>query len=428
MNGKITWSDGVLHVEDVSVARVAAEVGTPFYAYSATAIRDRFTQFNDAFADLGAITCFALKANGNQAVLTLLAQAGAGADVVSEGELRRALAAGIPPKKIVFSGVGKSAGEVEFALEQRILCLNVESLSELRMISEIATRLGVTARLSVRINPDVDPKTHVKLTTGKSGTKFGIAWTSALEFFATAQTLPGVALTGIDTHIGSQITNLPAFDAAFARLVDLVHDLRAAGHVVDHMDLGGGLGVAYQGDSDAKEAALLAGYAGIVHTHFAELGCRMVLEPGRFIVANAGIFVTRVLHMKPTAEKNYVVVDGAMNDLIRPTMYEAHHEVLPVAQTDSLSVTADVVGPVCEPGDYLARDRPVACAQGDLLALMSAGAYGAVLSGTYNARPLVAEVLVHGARFDVVRPRQSIQEIIDQDRVPAWLSAPGKVP
>ncbi len=420
MNEDIRYCDGALQVEGVNLADIAARVGTPFYAYSAAAIQRRYKAFHDAFADLDALICFALKANGNQAVLTLLAQAGAGADVVSEGELRRALAAGIAPEKIVFSGVGKSAEEVAFALEKGILCLNVESLSELHMISEIATRMGVTARLSVRINPDVDPKTHVKLTTGKSGTKFGIAWDEALDFFATAAQLPNVSLTGIDTHIGSQITNLPAFDAAFGRLVELVQTLRAAGHVVDHMDLGGGLGVAY-GDG-VDEAALLAEYAEIVHRHFAGLGCRMLLEPGRFITANAGVFVTKVLHMKPTAQKHYVVVDGAMNDLIRPTMYDALHEVLPVIPSDGAPVLSDIVGPVCEPGDFLAKDRALACGQGDLLALMGAGAYGAVLSGTYNARPLVAEVMVHEGLFDVVRPRQSIEALIAQDTVPPWLN------
>ncbi len=422
MSRDIRYIDGALHVEDVRLADIAADVGTPFYAYSAATVQRRFSAFRAAFADLGALICFALKANGNQAVLALLAQAGAGADVVSEGELCRALAAGIAPEKIVFSGVGKSAKEVEFALGQKILCLNVESLSELQMISNIAARLGVTARLSVRINPDVDPKTHARLTTGKSGTKFGIAWEAAPEFFATAQALPNVSLTGIDTHIGSQITNMPAFDAAFARLVDLVLALRAAGHVVDHMDLGGGLGVAYQGDSEAEETVLLAEYAAIVHKHFADLGCRMVLEPGRFIVAGAGVFVTRVLHIKPAANKHYVVVDGAMNDLIRPTMYEAHHEILPVTETDRPAIVSDIVGPVCEPGDFLAKGREVACAQGDLLALMSTGAYGAVLSSTYNARPLAPEVLAHGAEFDVVRPRQTIDVLIAQDKVPVWLA------
>ncbi len=422
MSRDIRYIDGALHVEDVCLADIAADVGTPFYAYSAATIQRRFSAFSAAFADLGALICFALKANGNQAVLALLAQAGAGADVVSEGELRRALAAGIPPEKIVFSGVGKSAEEVEFALGQEILCLNVESLSELQMISDIAARLGVTARLSVRINPDVDPRTHAKLTTGKSGTKFGIAWESAPEFFAIAQALPNVSLTGIDTHIGSQITNLPAFDTAFARLVDLVQVLRTAGHVVDHMDLGGGLGVAYQGDSEAEEAVLLNEYAAIVHKHFSSLGCQIVLEPGRFIVAGAGVFVTRVLHIKPTANKHYVVVDGAMNDLIRPTMYEAHHQILPVTKCDRPAIVSDIVGPVCEPGDFLAKDRALACAQGDMLALTGAGAYGAVLSGTYNARPLLPEILAHGAEFDVVRPRQTIDALIAQDKVPVWLA------
>ncbi|AXX97685.1 diaminopimelate decarboxylase [Profundibacter amoris] len=426
MSADIRYVNGALQVEGVALADIATQVGTPFYAYSAATIQRRFAAFHAALADLDALICFALKANGNQAVLSLLAQAGAGAEVVSEGELRRALAAGIAPEKIVFSGVGKSAGEVAFALEQGILCLNVESLSELQMISDIATRLGVTARLSVRINPDVDPKTHAKLTTGKSGTKFGIAWDQALDFFATARALPNISLTGIDTHIGSQITNLPAFDAAFARLVELVHALRAAGHVVDHMDLGGGLGVAYQGDSEGEETVRLAQYATIFHKHFTDLDCRMILEPGRFIVANAGVFVTRVLHLKPTPEKTYVVVDGAMNDLIRPTMYDAHHAVLPLCEEATAPITADIVGPVCEPGDFLAKGRKVACAQGDLLALMGAGAYGAVLSSTYNARPLVPEVLVHGADFDVVRPRQSIEALIAQDRVPAWLRADGK--
>lgn len=417
MNEDIRNCDGALRVEGVGFGAVAAEVGAPFYAYSSAGIRRQFGAFQAGFADLDALICFALKANGNQAVLTLLAQNGARADVVSEGELRRALAAGIAPDKIVFSGVGKSAEEIEFALDQGIMCLNVESLSELHMISDIATRMGVTARLSVRISPDVDPKTHANLTTGKSGTKFGIAWGETLDFFTTAAGVPSVDLTGIDTHIGSQTTNLPAFDAAFARLVELVHALCAAGHKVDHMDLGGGLGAAY--DVDTDEAALFAEYTAIVHKHFADLGCRIVLEPGRFIAADIGVFATWVLHVKPTAQKHYVVVDGATNDLIRPTMYDAHHDILPGRLTKTASVVSDVVAPVCKHGDSLTKDRAVACAQDDLLAPLSVGAYGAVLSGTCNARPLVAEVLVHSDAFDVVRPRQSIEALIAQDKLPA---------
>ena len=418
----VSYKNRALHLEQADLQAIARQVGTPFYAYSAASISQRFEAFSAAFSDLKAIICFALKANSNQAVLTLLAKAGAGADVVSEGELLRALAAGMPADKIVFSGVGKSRREIALALDKNIRCLNVESLSELRLISEIAQENGVTAQLSVRINPDVDPKTHVKLTTGKSGTKFGISWDKGVEFFEIARDLPNILLRGIDTHIGSQITQVAAFDAAITRLVELVHALRAAGHQVDHMDLGGGLGLAY--GSKLDEAVFLAAYSKIVHKHLGDLGCHIVFEPGRFIVGNAGVLVSEVLHIKPTEQTTYVVVDAAMNDLLRPTMYDAFHDIIPLTKPiNATQISADIVGPVCEPGDYLARGRKIPeVKQGDLLAVLSSGAYGAVLSSTYNSRCLIPEVLVHGAAFDVVRPRPSIEALINLDNVPNWLT------
>jgi diaminopimelate decarboxylase len=417
------YKNGVLHAEEVAATALAESVGTPFYCYSAATIRRHFTVFAKAFEGLDALVCYAMKANSNQAVLTLLGSLGAGADVVSGGELARALAAGISPQKITFSGVGKTGAEIRSALEAGILCFNVESEPELQAISAIAVSMGLKAPISLRVNPDVDAKTHAKISTGKKENKFGVPLSHAREIYAHAATLPGLRVIGVDMHIGSQLTDLAPFDEAFTLLAELVRDLRAEGHEIDHVDLGGGLGVPYHTGQD-PDSYHPERYAEIVRRHFDGLGCKLVFEPGRLIVGNAGMLVTSVIYVKHGEAKNFVIVDAGMNDLIRPTLYDAFHEIIPVAQpaADNKHIVADVVGPVCETGDYLAHGRRMAePAPGDLLAVLTAGAYGAVQAGTYNSRPLVPEVLVDGDRFAVIRPRPSIEELIALDRVPDWL-------
>ncbi|BCG78131.1 diaminopimelate decarboxylase [Mesorhizobium sp. 113-3-3] len=417
------YRDGVLHAEDVAIPDIAAQVGTPFYCYSTATLTRHYRVFAQAFAGLDAQVCYAMKANSNQAVLRTLARLGAGADVVSEGELRRALAAGIPASKILFSGVGKTAREMDLALEAGILCFNVESEPELELLSARATALGKVAPISLRINPDVDAKTHKKISTGKAENKFGIAWQRARQVYARAATLPGIKVAGIDTHIGSQITELQPFDDAFALLVDLVGALRADGHAIEHVDLGGGLGIPYRVDNNPPP--LPDAYAQIVRKHVTKLGLKVMFEPGRLIVGNAGILVSEVIFVKEGDAKNFLVVDAAMNDLIRPTLYDAFHDIKPVVQppADTPRMMVDVVGQVCETGDYLGLDRDLPRLKaGDLVAVATAGAYGAVQAGTYNTRLLVPEVLVDGDRFHVVRPRLTYDDLIGLDSVPDWLA------
>ncbi|WP_274423048.1 diaminopimelate decarboxylase [Chelativorans sp. YIM 93263] len=416
------YRNGVLHAEDVPVPQIAAGVGTPFYCYSTATLTRHYEVFKGALKDLDSLVCYALKANSNQAVVKTLAQLGAGADVVSEGELRRALAAGIPAEKILFSGVGKTAREMDFALQAGILCFNVESLPELELLSARATALGLQAPVSLRINPDVDARTHRKISTGKAENKFGIAAKDARAAYARAADLPGLRITGIDMHIGSQITSLEPFDQAFARLADLAGTLQNDGHAIEHIDLGGGLGVPYHEGNEAPPSP--EAYAEIVRKHAAPLGLKVMLEPGRLITANAGILISEVIYVKEGEAKNFLIVDAAMNDLLRPTLYDAYHAVWPVKEpaTDTPLTTADVVGPVCETGDFLAQDRNIpAMKAGDLLAFATAGAYGAVQANTYNSRLLVAEVLVNGDRFHVVRPRPSYEDLIGLDSLPDWL-------
>ena len=416
------YRDGVLHAEDVAIPDIAAQVGTPFYCYSTATLTRHYRVFVQAFAGLDALVCYAMKANSNQAVLRTLARLGAGADVVSEGELRRALAAGIPAGKILFSGVGKTAREMDFALTAGILCFNVESEPELELLSARAAALGKVAPISLRINPDVDARTHKKISTGKAENKFGIPWQRARQVYARAAALPGLKITGIDTHIGSQITELQPFDDAFALLVDLVGALRADGHAIEHVDLGGGLGIPYRVDNNPPP--LPDAYAQIVRKHVAKLGLKVMFEPGRLIVGNAGILVSEVIFVKEGDAKNFLVVDAAMNDLIRPTLYDAFHDIRPVVQppADSPRMMVDVVGPVCETGDYIGLDRDLPRLKaGDLIAVSTAGAYGAVQAGTYNTRLLVPEVLVDGDRFHVVRPRLTYDDLIGLDSVPDWL-------
>ena len=417
------YRDGVLHAEDVAIPDIAAQVGTPFYCYSTATLTRHYRVFAQAFAGLDALVCYAMKANSNQAVLRTLARLGAGADVVSEGELRRALAAGIPASKILFSGVGKTAREMDLALEAGILCFNVESEPELELLSARATALGKVAPISLRINPDVDAKTHKKISTGKAENKFGIAWQRARQVYARAATLPGIKVAGIDTHIGSQITELQPFDDAFALMVDLVGALRADGHAIEHVDLGGGLGIPYRVDNNPPP--LPDAYAQIVRKHVTKLGLKVMFEPGRLIVGNAGILVSEVIFVKEGDAKNFLVVDAAMNDLIRPTLYDAFHDIRPVVQppADTPRMMVDVVGQVCETGDYLGLDRDLPWLKaGDLVAVSTAGAYGAVQAGTYNTRLLVPEVLVDGDRFHVVRPRLTYDDLIGLDSVPDWLA------
>ncbi len=418
-----SYKDGVLHAEDVSLTRIAAEVGTPFYCYSTATLERHYKVLAQAFAGQDATICFAVKANSNQAVLATMARLGAGMDVVSEGELRRARAAGVPADKIIFAGVGKSSEEMAYALQEGILGFNVESEPELVALSEVAANLGVTARVALRVNPDVDAKTHAKISTGKSENKFGIPYLKAVALYDEARRLPGLAVQGIHMHIGSQITDLAPFRDAFRLMRDLTLELRRQGHNIDHLDIGGGLGVPYRGSNDVPPHP--DEYAALVKETLGDLGAKLYLEPGRMIVGNAGILVTRTLFAKEVAGKRFTIVDGAMNDLIRPTLYEAYHEVWPVqeARASEPPVLQDIVGPVCETGDYLAVERKLPPFQpGDLMAVMTAGAYGAVMSSTYNTRLLVPEVLVNGAEFAVVRPRPSYDDLIGLDRLPPWLA------
>jgi diaminopimelate decarboxylase len=416
------YRDGVLHAEAVSLDALAAAVGTPFYCYSTATLTRHYNVFAGAFADVDALVCYAMKANSNQAVIATLAKLGAGADVVSGGELMRARLAGVPCEKIMFSGIGKTAAELALAVDEGILCINVESESELELLSAIAAGKGRTAPISVRVNPDIDPKTHHKIATGKAENKFGIPISRAREVYARAAKLPGITVAGVDMHIGSQITDLDPFGNAFTLLAEFVRELRADGHTISHIDLGGGLGIPYRDDNEPPPHP--EAYADVVKRATRDLGCRLIFEPGRLIVGNAGILVTRVLFVKHGETKNFVVVDAAMNDLIRPTLYDAHHEIWPVkeAAASGRRIRADVVGPVCESGDYLALARELAePAGGDVLAVMSAGAYGAVQAGTYNTRPLVPEVLVNGSEWAIVRPRLEVDQLIALDRIPAWL-------
>jgi diaminopimelate decarboxylase len=415
------YRGGILHAEGVALDRLAAAVGTPFYCYSTATLTRHYEVFAGAFVGVRALVCYAMKANSNQAIVKTLAGLGAGADVVSGGELKRALLAGVPPGKIMFSGVGKTEAELAAAVDAGILCVNVESEPELALLSRIASAKGRRTDISLRVNPDVDARTHAKIATGKSENKFGIPISRAREVYAHAAKLPGVRVSGVDMHIGSQITELKPFDDAFALLSEFVHMLRGDGHVIEHVDLGGGLGIHYRDGDDPPGPQA---YAAVVKRATASLDCMLIFEPGRLIVGNAGILVTRVLYVKRGEAKTFVIVDAGMNDLVRPTLYEAHHEVRPVKEPPAGAprILADVVGPVCESGDYLALDRAMPePAPGDLLAIMTAGAYGAVQAGTYNTRPLVAEVMVKDNRFGVVRPHISVDEIITLDRLPDWM-------
>jgi len=415
--------DGILHAESVPLPAIAEAVGTPCYVYSTATLTRHYRAFADAFADMGATICYAMKANGNRAVLRLLTDMGAGVDVVSSGELALALAAGAPAERIVFSGVGKSAVDLEAALTAGVHQINVESEPELEALDAVARRLGRRAPIAIRVNPDVDAATHAKITTGKAENKFGIEWTSARRMFRKAMALEGIAVKGIALHIGSQILDLRPFQAAFGKVRDLVALLRADGVTVERLDLGGGLGVPYHEGDDTPPSPVA--YADVIRRTLGDLGCALTIEPGRAIAGNAGVLLSRVIYRKEGVTRTFVIVDAAMNDLIRPAMYEAHHHVRPVCVpppgTDTMPV--DVVGPVCESSDTFARERPlpVSLGAGDLVAFMTAGAYGAVMAGQYNGRPLVPEVLVDGDRYHVVRRRPSMTEMAALEELPPWM-------
>ena len=416
------YRNGVLCAEAVDLAALAQAVGTPFYCYSSATLERHYRVFAGAFADVDALVCYAMKANSNQAVIATLARLGAGADVVSAGELLRARAAGVAAEKIMFSGVGKSEHELALAVEQGILCVNVESEAELERLAAIAAAKGRSTDISIRVNPDIDPKTHKKIATGTAESKFGIPISRARAAYARAAKLKGVRVVGVDMHIGSQITALDPFGDAFTLLADFVRVLRADGHAISHVDLGGGLGIPYREDNEPPPDP--DAYAAVVKRATRGLGCRLIFEPGRLIVGNAGILLTRVLYVKQGETKTFVIVDAGMNDLLRPTLYDAHHDIRPVreAAAGTRRIIADVVGPVCESGDFLALDRSMVEPQpGELLAIMSAGAYGAVQAGTYNSRALIPEVLVRNSEWALVRPRVAVEELIALDRLPPWL-------
>jgi diaminopimelate decarboxylase len=416
-----------LHAEKVAVSRIAAAVGTPFYLYSAAAFTAQYQRFAGAFSGEQPLICYAVKANSNLAVLRLFASLGAGADVVSEGELRRALAAGVPPHRILFSGIGKTRAELEAALDAEIHQINVESVPELRRLSEVASARGRVAPVAIRVNPDVDARTHAKISTGMKQNKFGIDLGEAVAAYSLARELPGIEPVGLAVHIGSQLVELQPYRHAFARVAGLVRELRAKGLAVTRIDLGGGLGIRYRAECPPE----LDSYARLVHEIFGSAGLAMTFEPGRLLAGPAGLLVARVIHVKQGAAKRFVIVDSAMNDLIRPALYDAWHDIVPVRRhgPDVPLVPADVVGPVCETGDTFAVDRDLPpLAEGDLITFAAAGAYGAVMSSTYNSRLLVPEVLVAGTRFDVIRARPSYDDMLSLDTIPTWLSEVTPVP
>lgn len=416
------YQNGQLMAEDVPLAQIAAEVGTPFYVYSSATLLRHFRLFDEALAGMDHLVCFAMKSLSNQAVLKLLGDAGAGMDVVSGGEYRRARAAGIPGDRIVFSGIGKTREEMHLALTGGIRQFNVESEPEMEALSAVATSLGVVAPITVRVNPDVDAKTHAKISTGKKEDKFGIPISRAREVYAMAATLPGLKVIGVDVHIGSQLTELEPFRLAYRKVAELTEQLRSDGHEITRLDLGGGLGIPYARDNNAPPLPL--DYGAMVREEVGHLGCEIEIEPGRLISGNAGILVAQVIYVKSGEGRKFLILDAAMNDLIRPAMYDAWHDIVPVIEPAAghEQTPYDIVGPVCESGDTFAKERLMpTLSSGELVAFRSAGAYGAVMSSEYNSRPLIPEVLVQGDQFAVIRPRPTFDEIINRDILPAWL-------
>jgi diaminopimelate decarboxylase len=421
------YRGGNLFAEDVDLREIADTVGTPVYVYSSATLKRHYHVFKEAFEGLDALICFAVKANSNQAVLTTLAKEGSGADVVSGGELTRALRAGISASKIVFSGVGKTPDEMRLALEAGIKQFNVESEAELEVLNAVAQSAGLTAPVSVRVNPDVDAKTHAKISTGKAENKFGIPWVRVSRVYNRIAELSHLKAVGVDVHIGSQLTDLEPFEAAFKKVVELVKKLRTQGHDIQHIDLGGGLGIPY--DPEAETPPSPGAYGAMINNVLGDLDCSIILEPGRLIAGNAGILLTSMLYEKESENKVFYILDAAMNDLSRPAMYDAYHDILPVKQPSDIGgehsnkLLADFVGPVCETGDTFAKSRPTApMSSGDLAVIKSAGAYGAVMASTYNSRMLIPEVLVHEDQFSVIRKRQTLEDLIKMDQIPHWLA------
>jgi diaminopimelate decarboxylase len=416
------YRDGALFAEDVAIAEIAAAVGTPFYVYSTATLLRHFKAFDDALEGMDHLVCYAMKANSNQAVLQTLAQAGAGMDVVSAGEYLRAKAAGVPGDKIVFSGVGKTAAEIRLALEGGIRQFNVESEPEMEVLNAVAQSMGVVAPITIRVNPDVDAKTHAKIATGKSENKFGIPIARAREVYAMAAGMAGLEVIGIDVHIGSQLTDLAPFEMAYDKVAELTETLRADGHTIKRLDLGGGLGIPYERSNEAPP--LPSDYGAMVQRKLGHLGCEIEIEPGRLIAGNAGLMVSEVIYVKSGEGRDFLILDSAMNDLIRPAMYEAHHDIVPVVEpaAGAEQQPYDIVGPVCESGDTFAKQRMMPkLAAGDLVAFRSAGAYGAVMSSEYNSRALIPEVLVKGDQFAVIRARPTFDEMINRDTIPEWI-------
>jgi diaminopimelate decarboxylase len=416
------YQNGALCAEDVPIAEIAAQVGTPFYVYSTATLLRHYQLFDDALEGLPHLVCYAMKAASNVAIIKTLAQAGAGMDVVSEGEYRRAKAAGVPGERIVFSGVGKTEREIRIALEGGIRQFNVESEPELQVISDVATSLGVTAPITIRVNPDVDAKTHAKITTGKAENKFGIPIARARDVYALAARLPGIKVVGIDVHIGSQLVDLEPFRRAYEMVADLTRALRDDGHDIQRLDLGGGLGIPYARSNDAPPLPM--DFGAVIKETVGDLGCEVEIEPGRLIAGNAGLMVSQVIYVKSGDGRDFLILDSAMNDLIRPAMYEAHHDIIPVIEPAPgvAPHRYDIVGPVCESGDTFAKERDLPpLSAGDLVAFRSAGAYGAVMASEYNSRPLVPEILVNQDQFAVIRARPTFDEMINRDTLPIWL-------
>lgn len=417
-----TYKDGILHAEDVSITDIAAQVGTPFYVYSTATLERHFQLFDAALDGVDHLVCYAMKAASNQAILKTLARLGAGMDVVSGGEYLRAKAAGVPGDRIVFSGVGKTRDEMTMALEGGIRQFNVESEPEMEALNDVALELGVIAPITIRVNPDVDAKTHAKIATGKSENKFGIPISRAREIYAWAKTLKGLDVVGIDVHIGSQLTDLAPFELAYQKVAELTKTLREDGHDIRRLDLGGGLGIPYEKTNETPPSP--TDYGAMVKRVLGDLGCEIEIEPGRLIAGNAGLLVSSVIYVKEGEDRKFLILDSAMNDLIRPAMYDAYHDIVPVAEPAVASDKEpyDVVGPVCESGDTFAKGRElVSQSAGDMVAFRSAGAYGAVMSSEYNTRPMIPEVLVNKDQFAVIRARPSFDEMINRDTIPSWL-------
>ena len=417
-----SYKYGSLHAEDVALSDIAAEVGTPFYVYSTATLERHFRLFDDALSGMDHLVCYAMKAASNQSIIKTLAALGAGMDVVSGGEYLRAIKAGVPPDRIVFSGVGKTRAEMEMIVQGGVRQVNVESEPEMVLLDKVARAHGKKIPITIRVNPDVDAKTHAKIATGKSENKFGIPITKARDVYAMAAKLEGLEIVGIDVHIGSQLTDLEPFGLAYRKVAELTETLRADGHDIRRLDLGGGLGIPYVRGNEAPP--LPADYGALIKREVGHLGCEVEIEPGRLIVGNAGLLVSSVIYVKEGEGRNFLILDAAMNDLIRPAMYDAHHDIVPVQEPKAGADYADfdVVGPVCETGDTFARNRALQWLEdGDLVAFRSAGAYGAVMASEYNSRPLIPEVLVKGVQFAVIRPRPTLEEMINRDTIPSWL-------